>query len=198
VIGGSVRGEQGALLAELMVAVGLLALGVLMVGTTLSGPIRGLESVALPVEGFEGLDRAGLVFVTAVRAARPTLTQPAVLVAERGRVVIALGHLRPEAGETAQAWSLVVVEDTLVLATGSDPEVATQQVILRNIDPSRTSFRYLDASRAELDQMLGLSGSALARVSIIELDVVVLDPTGRSREVEATLRAALRLVSPLA
>jgi hypothetical protein len=195
---GAVREEQGALLAELMVAVGLLALGVLMVGTTLSGPIRGLESVALPVEGFEGLDRAGLAFVTAVRAARPTLTQPAVLVAEPGRVVLSLGHLVPREGDSGQVWSLTVVEDTLVLAVGGDSELAVEQVVLRNIDPSRTSFSYLSASRDELDSTLGLSGSALARVSIIELGVVVLDPTGRSLEVEATLQAALRLVGPLA
>jgi hypothetical protein len=193
--------EAGALLAELMVASGLLVLGLMVVGATLNGPIRSMEVLALPTQRFEGVDRVGLSLATAVRAARPSLQRPAVLLAAPDHLVLALDHLvsrhsdaEPDPG---RRWSLELVGTELLLREGSDLDLVVPVTGLRDVDPSRTTLRYFDAARNELDASTGLTGSALARISSIELHVVVLDPSGRGLEVAAVHRASLRISGPL-
>jgi len=190
-------GEDGSLLAELVVAAGLLLVGVLLVGLTLGGPIRGMERVATPAEGFEGIDRAGLEFVSAVRTARPALTRPAVLDAGPRRLVLALDHLhRDERGD--RTWSVELVGDTLVTHESSSLGSTESRVVLRHVHQDRSGLRYLDAEHRELESAGGLAPAALARIRSIELHVVVVDPATGVLEVAVTHRASLRLVGPLA
>jgi hypothetical protein len=190
-------GEAGSLLAELMVAAGLLLVGVLVVGMTLGGPIRGIDRAALPSERFEGSDRVGLELVTLVRAARPNLRRPAVITAETGRLVLALDHLHlDERGEIR--WSMTIVGDAISISETSDIASPTPRVVLRSVDAERSRFRYRDADGQELEVGMGLTLTELARISSIELHLVVFDLSGEAPEVEVTHRAALRIVGPLA
>jgi len=201
-IGGTSTGEvasseAGSLLAELMVAAGLLLVGVLLVGMTLGGPIRGMDRAAMPSERFEGSDRVGLELVTVVRAARPNLMRPAVITAEPGRLVLALDHLLlDERGE--MRWSMLLVGEAIIIeetsALGSQPP----RIALTGVDAERSRLRYRDADGRELEVGVGLALTELARISSIELHLVVFDPSGQAPEVEVTHRAALRIVGPLA
>jgi hypothetical protein len=189
--------EDGALLAELMVAAGLLLVGIMVVAATLGGPLRGLEQAALPSEGFEGFDRAALEFITAVRAARPSLTRPAVLTAEPDRLVLALDHLRSDT-RGARTWSISIVHDALVVAESSDHGSSLPRIVLHDLDPERSSLRYFDAEFRQFDPSIVIAGGELARIRVIELRAVVVDRSGRAPDVEVVHRGALRVVGPLA
>jgi len=190
-------GETGSLLAELMVAAGLLLVGVLVVGMTLGGPIRGIDRAALPSERFEGSDRVGLEFVTLVRAARPNIMRPAVITAEPGRLVLALDHLLlDERGEIR--WSMTLVGEAIMIQETSAHVSQPPRVVLTGVDAERSRLRYRDADGQEIEVDVGLASTGLARISSIELHLVVFDPSGEAPEVEVTHRAALRIVGPLA
>jgi hypothetical protein len=205
-------GEVGSLLAELVVASALLLVAVTVMGATVSGPIRAIERSGQSEEGFEGVDRTALAFVTAVRAARPTLDRPALVVGEPDRLVLGLAALDggTERETDDERWTLELVDDTLVMtgperastlsgpASGSRDVDGAPRVILRGVDPARTAFRYRDADGHELVAVGGLSAQERARVVAIELLVTVRDASGRSPDVTALHRASLRIVGPLA
>jgi hypothetical protein len=189
--------ESGSLLAELVVATWILLVGVSVVAMTLLGPIRGMEQAALPSERFEGIDGAALEFVTAVRAARPSLTRAPVLTAEAHRVSLGLDHLVPD-DRGSRTWSMELIGEHLVVHDPASEAGSDHRVLLRGVDPERSFLRYLDADRNELDAAELLGAVGRARVSAIELHLVVIDPLAGVPEVGAVHRAALRLVGPLA
>jgi hypothetical protein len=195
---GDVAGaEAGSLLAELMVAAGLLLVGVLVVGMTLGGPIRGMERAATPSERFEGSDRVGLELITAVRAARPNLMRPALITAEPARVVLALDHLQlDERGE--RRWSMALVGEAIIIQETSALASQPPRIVLTGVDAERSRLRFRDADGQEIEVEVGLAPTDLARVRSIELHLIVLDLSGEAPEVEVTHRAALRIVGPLA
>ena len=201
-IGGNSTGEvasseAGSLLAELTVVAGLLLVGVLVVGLTLGGPIRGIDRAAMPSERFEGSDRVGLEFVTAVRTARPSLTRPAVVAAEPARLILALDHLQlDERGE--MRWSLALVGEAIIIQETSALASHPPRVVLTGVDAERSRLRYRDADGQEIEVDVGLASTDLARISSIELHLVVFDLSGEAPEVEVVHRAALRIVGPLA
>jgi len=189
--------EAGSLLAELMVAAGLLLVGVLVVGMTLGGPIRGMDRAAMPSERFEGSDRVGLELVTAVRAARPNLMRPAVITAEPARLVLALDHLQlDERGE--MRWSMALLGEAIIIQETSAHASQPPRIVLTGVDAVRSRLRYRDADGQEIEVDVGLAPAERARISSIELHLVVFDPSGQAPEVEVTHRAALRIVGPLA
>lgn len=182
--------QQGSLLAELMVAAGLIVLSVMVVGATLSGPVRGIAGLGHPQDAIEGVDRLALVFVGAVRDARPHLDRPAILVARPSGLVVALGHLRDGADAGAATWELTIGEDTIVVGS---------QVLLHGVDASRTRLVYRDAAGHDLGATQdGLDSVARSRITLVELRIAVVDPSGNSPEVDVVHRAALRVVGPLA
>lgn len=183
-------GQQGSLLAELMVAAGLIVLSVMVVGATLSGPVRGIAGLGHPQDAHEGIDRLAVAFVGAVRNARPHLDRPAVLVARSTGLVIAHGHLRDGAHEAASTWELTLHEDTIVIGS---------RIVLSGVDAARTRLVYRDAAGHDLGATQdGLDSAARSRIALVELRVALIDPSGSSPEVDVVHRAALRVVGPLA
>jgi hypothetical protein len=133
---GSADREQGSLLAELMVAAGLMVLSVVIVGATLSGPVRGIAGLGHPQAGLEGVDELAVAFVSAVRAARPDLGRPAVLEAEPAHLLVALGHLRDGGQASPATWELRLEEDAALI---------DGRVVIAGVDATRTRITYRDA-----------------------------------------------------
>jgi hypothetical protein len=186
---GSADREQGSLLAELMVAAGLMVLTVVIVGATLSGPVRGIAGLGHPQAGLEGVDELAVAFVSAVRAARPDLGRPAVLEAEPAHLLVALGHLRDGGQASPATWELRLEEDAALI---------DGRVVIAGVDATRTRITYRDAVGVELSATEGgLDATARSRIALIELRVAVVDPMGAA-EVDVTHRAALRVIGPLA
>jgi hypothetical protein len=194
------RDEAGALLAELMVATTLLLLAVLILGATVSGPIRSIERFARPEERFEGVDGAALAFVTAVRSARPSLQHPAVLIAEPHRLTLASGASVPDTAGQGVGWTFEIDGEHLVhVAAGAVMPDGTDapRILLHDVDGGSSRFHYLDAHGRELADDGALRMSDLALIRFIALEIVVRDPSGVHPSITTTHRVALRIVGPL-
>jgi len=186
-------------LSEMMVAGALLVLSVTTAGSVVLGPVRAVARAVEPSQGVEGMDTAGLAFVTAVREARSSLSAPAVLEASSRRLVLGI----PGSGMrgSAEAIAMTLLTDRLLLEVLSE-DASDTRALVTDVAVESSAFIYrdrdgivLDADALDLD---GLDVQARARIGAVDLVLVVVDPLGRTPEIVVTHRARLRLHDPLA